>query len=300
MCRSSCPRIVLLVAVALIGFSAQAGSDGGGYRIHPDALSALASGELLVLDKTRGLFRFSPETGASVPVARFGLFAAIDLWSATISGTESAFVTLRSEDRSELRRIDLASKKTEAWRLPIWRGNLAGVAVDPQGKLAYVAGGRSGEIYKIDLGNPSSIGSSFARVQNGANLGPLALDRKRMRLLVADYERGALFGVDLATGRARLITTFAGEASALVVNARTDELLIADSLSKKIWKLALGSEASKPVELIRLKDFRSPLGLALGPGGAIWVGDEMAGALFLLDQKGHLLRTFQLSSTATR
>jgi streptogramin lyase len=288
--RSSCPRILLLAAVALI---AMPGEPECGYRIRPGALSVLASGELLVLDGDRGLFRFSPDSGAPVPIAQFGLFSGVDLASAAIGGTESAFVILQSTASSELRRIDLGSRKIEKWRLPLWRGNLSGVALDPQGKLAYVAGGRSDEIYKVDLGRPSSLGVRFTRVQIGANLGPIVLDRKRTRLLMAD-ERGSIFGVDLATGSARLIASFAGEASALVVNARTDELLIADSLGRKIWKLALGSEATRPVQLVRLKEFRSPLGLALGPGGAIWVGDELAGAIFLLDQNGRLLRTFKL------
>jgi hypothetical protein len=289
--RSSFFRILLLAAAAVI---AMPGEPECGTRIRPGALAALASGDLLVLDGNRGLFRFSPDSGSPVPVAEFGLFSGVDLASATIGGSESAFVTVQSDASSELRRIDLASKKIEKWRLPTWQGDLSGVALDPQGKVAYVAGGHSGDLFKVDLSKPFSLGVRFTRVQVGANLGPLVLDRKRMRLLVADHERGSIFGVDLATGRVRLIASLKGEASALAVNTHTDELLIADPLGRRIWKLALGSEASQAVVLVRLKEFRSPLGLALGPRGSLWVGDELAGAIFQLDQDGRLLHTFKL------
>lgn len=280
----------LALSILLVGLQTS-----GAAGIRPNALAASGSGDVII-GSQGGLFRYSLRSGGVSPLVRsFGVLRAIDLCSVVTEGSESTYVTLYSQSfGSRLVRYDARGTRTGQWWGPPSLGVFAGVAVDSARRVAYVAVAGSAAILKVDLSRPEGSASSFARVPTAATLGPMVMDARRARLLAADPVLGNIFAVSLEDRRVEPLATVEGEPAALALDPDSDDLFVADSLGRKIWRLPLGAAMPRLVELGGLPELRKPLGLALGSGGALWVGDEGASALFLIDRNGHLLRRINL------
>jgi SMP-30/gluconolaconase/LRE-like protein len=282
-----------------------AGGTGASREDHPapGALSILSSGELVILDLRLGLFRFTPDPGkpASGKLSRlvtgFGLYEGTDLQVARIGGEEAIFVSQASLASlgARLMWLNLQGKEKGSWFLPPWKGgSCTGVAVDAGALVAYVASPQTGEIFKFDLRSPRTSFRPLARISQESALGAMVLDSKRRRLLVADALLGSLYAVDLDTGKSTRLAKSLGEPSALALDAKTDELFVADASGRRLWRLPLTGSDVEPQVLVKPKEFQEPRGLALGDDGSLWVGDTSRQRLFQLSREGKILRSIKL------
>jgi hypothetical protein len=277
-----------------------AGIVGGSQNAHvtPAALSLLNSGDLVILDPFLGLFQYSPGSGKVAPRGDgFGLYQGVDLQVATLGGAESIFVTQvprSAAGGARLVRFNPEGREKGDWPLPPGKKRCSGVAIDAQASVAYVVSPQTAEIFKLDLRKPRTSPKPLAKISQEGGLGPMILDSKRRRLLVADVALGVLYAVDIDTGKSVLLVKHVGEPSALALDARTDELFIADSAGRRLWRVGLASKDPAPQVFSKLKELREPTGLTLSGDGTLWVGDIEKGRLFHVSLEGTLVGTVKL------
>jgi hypothetical protein len=230
----------------------------------------------------------------------FGIFQALDLVVAPLGGTESIFISKASGVESVGARLimyNLAGREVGGWPLPRWKGPCSGVAVDPQASVAYVASIQTGEIFKVDLLKPGSTGVPFTSLSEAEALGPIIFDRSRGRLLVGDGSRGTIFSVATDSGRSEILTKGLGEPSALLLDAKEEQLFIADASGRRVWIFDLKSnrkvakEVAKARVFIESKELNEPSGLALTGDGDLLVSDSRGRALFQVSKEGKIVYT---------
>lgn len=292
----SVSRLAGLIVAELLLAGGLAGS--GEYHVSPTALSVLSSGDLVVLDSRLGLFRYRPGSDKVTPlVDGFGLYEGVSLQVATVGGNESIFVTQiprSTAGGARLVRFNLEGKEKDEWFLPPGKGSCTGVAIDAQSSVAYVVSPQTAEILRFALRKSRTSAKPLAKISEEGALGPIVLDGKRRRLLVADAALGALYAVDIDTGRSVRLVKNVGEPSALILDTKTDELFVADASGRRMWSIALAGKDLKPQVFAQLKEFREPTGLVLSGDGTLWVGDVDKGRLFQLSREGKLVFTKRL------
>jgi sugar lactone lactonase YvrE len=183
------------------------------------------------------------------------------------------------------------------WALKTF-GWLAGVAVDPVQQVAYCSDSRLGEVYKLDIKQEKSSFVSLVKMNNVVKtndvgtLGPVLLDSKRHRLLVADIEKGSIYSVDLVDKHVDTVLTNSSmrEPSALALDAANDRLYIADSVQRKVWVVSLMDSKLRIQPFGEAVHFSQPVGLALGSDGSLWVADHWTHQLSQFNADGKLLR----------
>jgi len=288
------------VSGLLVGGLLLAGGPGVSrdYHLTPAALSVLSSGDVVILDPVLGLFRYRPGSGKVVPlVDGFGLYEGVDVQVATIGGTESIFVTQvprSTAGGARLVRFNLEGREKGEWVLPPGKKRCSGVAIDAQVPVAYVVSPQTAEIFKFDLRKPRTSPRPLAKISQEGGLGPMILDGKRRRLLIADVALGALYAVDIDTGKSARLVKDVGEPSALALDAKQDELLVSDASGRRLWSVGLAGKDPKPQIFARLKEFEEPTGLTLSSDGSVWVGDVDKGRLFQVSRDGKLVNTIKL------
>jgi hypothetical protein len=269
----------------------------GGYHLAPGALSALSSGDLIILDSHLGLFRYKPGVGKVVPlVDGFGLYEGIDMQVATVGGVESIFVSQVPRSGSlgaRLVRFNLDGKEKGEWVFPPWKGRCSGVAVDAQALVAYLVSVQ-GEIFKLDLRKSKRPPEPLARISQATALGAVILDGKRRRLLVADAAVSALYAADMDNGSTARLAKNIGEISALAILGGKDQLILADISGRRLLVMDLAGKEQKPRLFVKLKEFEEPMGLVPMGDGTLWVGDGRAGRLFQISGDGKLVTTVRL------
>jgi SMP-30/gluconolaconase/LRE-like protein len=272
--------------------------------LNPVALGVFGSGELAVLDSRQGLFVLNPDSEAGrLLVGGFGVFAPWDVGVDRMEGGgENVFLTMNPRQSSSLKprlaRFDTLGNKTGEWGLPRGYTNLTGLAIDSKGGIAYVAGTRPPEIYRLALTRsprPNATLTWFAGVRGAKTLGAMVLDLKRGRLLIADPYQGIIYSMDLIRKSSDVFVEKLGRPDALILDSATDRLLVADSLGKRILTVNLKENNPKPKYFARGRGFSEPRGLAFGPEGSLWVADEEAEAIFLISEDGRsILRVIDL------
>jgi sugar lactone lactonase YvrE len=262
--------------------------------IEPAALAVLESGNIVILDSTLGLFQFEPRSGRLLRmVDRFGPFEGIDMAAARVNGSESLFVTLVSRAPGGLPRMvrfNLQGKQTG-----LWNGWFSGIALDPKGQVAYLAGGQNPEIYSLNLKKPGSLAVRVTRIRDASTLGPIVFHPQQRLLYVGDAVRGVVYEVTPADRTVRALVTKMGGLDALCLDPVTNRLYVADASAERIWVVNLAEKAPKPKTFSSHQGIGEPLGLALGADRTLWVGDYEDGQLFQLAQDGAVLRTVDLA-----
>lgn len=270
-----------------------------GAGIVPVALTVLNSGEILILDSQQGVFWYRSESRkATLAFNGFGIYDGVDFSSGKIGVGEFVFVSKVARSQSIGARVvqyDLLGNRKGEWVLSPWKGRCSGVAVDPSTLTGYVASPGSSEVLSFDLRKPGSALVPLGKIPKSIALGPMILDGKRRRLLVADDGLGKIITLALDTGRSDILATEVGEPLALAIDVKSDELFIADSLHKQVLSMSLAQGNNGKVGVFaKLKEFREPSGLAIASDGGVWVGDSWARALFLFSRDGKLVNTIHL------
>lgn len=260
--------------------------------IEPGALTTLPNGDLAVMDPSRGIVVVSGTNAARAVLRDYRGALASDFAAAG----DTFFVTLNIREKaaafSRLARYDLSGKRLGEWPLTQPGGILGGVAVDPYGQFVYCTDARLGQVYRADM--RSGKFDVLTRIRDAAILGPLVVDAKKRRLLVADVQKGRIFAVPLEapkTGTTIVNEGTLAEPVAMAINPATDTLYIADAARRRVWS---GSTASDKISLKSVQvsqSFEAPTSVAVARDGSLWIGDRRKRRVWLFASDGRTLRT---------
>ena len=151
---------------------------------------------------------------------------------------------------------------------------------------AYVATSDSNEIYKLDLRGQGI--TRLARISDATKLGPVAFDESRQEIYVADVATGKIYQYSIAGKSSKVLVTGLSAPTALVFDAETRRLFIADPGRRAVF--AVDTSASKPIAApFASEPLRSPYGLTLISKGRVAVADYGGNSVFVFSGLGKLL-----------
>lgn len=188
------------------------------------------------------------------------------------------FAGLRNSSGSVLR---IVSPNRTHW-LTETGGIPTAFAFDPQGDLI-VADRQRGAIYRVTPWGSVTTIADWLGAPNGV---ACAADGS---IFFTDTERGAVYRLTSSGSRTQIASGIAG-ARGIAVDLRTGELYVS-AASKKIVKIALGAA---PSEFASLPDPGEPAGLALDQEGKLYVAQDGAGKVSVLDPEGRLVTSYQV------
>lgn len=266
----------------------------------PASVVVLTSGELAILDASAGISKVSG-TAQTKLVESFGLFQPVDLASARVGNQDSILVTLRLTQAaktsfSRLSRLLPNGKQVAEWPLGLPGGALVGVTFDPRTSIAYCSDSQLGNIYRLDLRKPQASLTTFATIREPSTLGPIVVDVKRHRLLVADVRRGRIFAVALGNGRVTTVldTGTVREPLGMAIDPAFDRLYIADATKERVWVGRFDAKGGLTVKSFETTyKFREPTSVALS-GGFLWVVDREAKQVVQLSHDGFVRKLINL------
>jgi len=149
------------------------------------------------------------------------------------------------------------------------------------GHTIFFASCDTNEIYQANL----QVGTQttfVGEVAGAHHLGPLIVDNARGRLLVGEVDNGEVYDMDMKSHHSRLFAQGLGTPQAFTFSSSQQQLLVADSSRRKIYRLDLTATSPPPVEFGVSPQFQEPDGVALLAGGRVAVADDRANAIFVL------------------
>jgi sugar lactone lactonase YvrE len=287
--RSAC----VILALTSIVFGAVSLS-----AIEPAAIKTLSTGELAILN-ARGIEKVSNTNARTRIVKDFGSFQAGEFAVVPSAGGDMFLVPLQMRIRADglfahVERYNSAGKSTAEWPHREIGGVLGGIAVDPVRQIAYCSDSRLNTVYQLDLKNKRSSFVSLARIRDAGILGPIVLDAKRGRLLIADVGNGTILSVMLDSGKVEIVLgpgTMA-EPVSMAFDAGNDRLYIADAARSRVW---VGTPAGNKWTMKAMsvtQQFKQPISVALAPDATLWVADRGRQKIWLFaPADGRTLRT---------
>ena len=175
----------------------------------------------------------------------------------------------------------------QVWSWLPARGFYGGCAIDEAAMIAYVGSARSGEIYRVPLGqNKVEFVASVGPIRN-LDLGPIAFNKATGRLVIADVESGRLYLINRrAPGAVEFARIVKGEVRALAFDPSGNLLYAADSDTETIWVIDSRSRVARPRRFSEIEEFREPVGVAVDPNGRVWVADRRLRRILRLSPDG--------------
>jgi len=170
---------------------------------------------------------------------------------------------------------------TETWTS---QQPLCGMDYDAKDTI-YTVSCETNEILQASLQRKGAI--TFVTAIVGAHhLGPVIVDNVRGQLIVGEIDNGEIYSVDLKTRRSRLLARGLGTPQAFTFSSNLQQLFIADSSRRTIYRLDLTTTSPSLVPFGVLAQFREPDGLALLSAARVAVADDRANAIFVLPSSG--------------
>src|SRR4051812_22664915 len=230
--RRAC--VVLTLASIVFGSVSLSATD-------PSAIKTLSSGELAILS-VKGIEKVASTNARSMIVKDFGSFQAGEFAVIPAPGGDMFLVPLQLRVRADglfahLDRYNSAGQSTAAWPHREIGGVFGGVAVDLVHHIAYCSDSRLNAVYQLDLNNTRSSFVLLARIRDAGILGPVVLDTRRGRLLVADVANGTVLSIMLDTKKVEVVLgagTMA-EPVSMALDQVNDRLYIADASRNRVW-----------------------------------------------------------------
>jgi hypothetical protein len=260
----------------------------------PTAVDKISSGDLYVLDSSGAVFRLAP-SGTSLAVkSSFNLPSfsyPTDLVSARLFTKLTLLITTNNQNFGFVSQYSPDGKLEYTWT---FRNGVAGLDVDYDSHIVYVASSNSPEIYQINLQPSTQTSPTFTGSVLGARqLGPLVMDMGKKLLFVADLISGQIFEFNIKTRKSRILANNLSSPQGLLLSADSTLLYIADGPRRKIYVMDLKRGKAIPQVFTAVPEFRNPSGLARLADGRLVVADDEAGSLFLLSKTGMLQSTFK-------
>lgn len=272
---------------ALAGGRIIALARGGG----PNGMAALDElGALWVLGGDARSFQGARQAG-QVPNG----LSPNDMTVFPAGGTEYAAVTVAGRLNpplpSSLQVFDII-RGGKPQMVTLGPGIFTGVVYDPSRKRVLLAEARRLAVFEagpIPSGSPQvrSLGKDIGAMKA---IGALALDSDAQRLYCADPVGGAVYAMDLGTGRYKLVVQQLGEVCALCPDLPHGRLYAGDCARGRVWAIRLNPPAKAEPFATGVK-LREPDGLAMDAAGNLWIADAWSGQIHVVAPNGQLLRT---------
>lgn len=287
--RSAC--VVLALASIVFGAGSLSATD-------PAAVKTMSSGELAILS-VKGIEKVTNTNARTMIVKDFGSFQAGEFAVIPGPGGDTFLVPLQLRIRADglfarLERYNSAGKSTGSWAHRDVGGVLGGVAVDLNHQIAYCSDSRLNAIYQIDLKNARASFVLLARLRDAGIPGPIVLDAKRGRLLVADVGNGRILSLALDTKKVEVVLgagTMA-EPVSMALDQANDRLYVADASRSRVWVGTPAGNKWTVKAMTVTQQFKQPISVALAPEGSIWVADRGRQKIWLFAiADGRTLRT---------
>ena len=220
----------------------------------------------------------------------------IDVAAAQFNGQEVILVLMNNESLGGfLKMYSVAGKEMHSWSAP-GRWPFTGFAVDKSNViyLAYSPGDTlTSVIEELNLEGKSTLQYLIELHDTKAiDIGPIAVDVQRNRLLAADHANGVLYQVKLNPKPSTKKLDIEGglvAPRALALDASGNRLFVA--AGKHIWTIQLDENPLQKDDFASAQKFKSVSALAIEPNGKIWVADEDAGTIYLLSSDGQVMRS---------
>jgi hypothetical protein len=161
---------------------------------------------------------------------------------------------------------------------------LCGMDYDARGTI-YTASCETNEIYQASLQGKNTT-SFVAEIAGAHHLGPVIVDNVRGQLIVGEIDNGQVYALDLRTHRSHLLARGFGSPQAFTFSANLQQLLVADSTHRTVYRLDLTTPSPSPVPFGTSAQFQEPDGLALLSSARVAVADDRANAIFVLPASG--------------
>lgn len=180
-------------------------------------------------------------------------------------------------------RFNAKGARTSEWALPPG-GALSGIVVDPADHSAYCTDSQTNAIYRLQVDNPKSTYAVLTRMPEAGNLGPLALDAPRRRLLAGDVQKGGIVSIGIDDRKIILLESrMVAEPVAIAVDAARDRVFIADASARRIWAGALSKWKLQPFNVSQKLGY--PIGLTVAKDGSLWVADARPNVVYRFDTR---------------
>lgn len=263
------------------------------------ALGGEANGQILALDDVGVLWALRTDAKSFREARQIGQLptslSPIDLAAFSTAGASYAAITGAIRGGGPfpgmLCIFDIA-RGGKPQEISLGLGAFTGLAYDQSRNRVLIAEARQMGIFEA-----APIPSRGPRVRNVVEtitamkvIGPVALDTIAQRLYCADPVVGAVYVVDLASGKQSLVLGRLGEIRALCLDIRNARLYVGDCARRRVWVINLNPSASVAPFAAGVK-FREPDGIAIDAAGNVWIADEGTGAISVRTSTSELLKT---------
>ncbi|HZQ55550.1 MAG TPA: hypothetical protein VFB14_25355 [Bryobacteraceae bacterium] len=275
------------VLLALV-FAAQAGAAADHARFErPVMMDSDGPGnELYVLDDAGVLHEFRVSANSLSEFGRVSVpadFQAADMSFARSEQPPSLFIAGTQAGRGVALRFSLDSRTLKTWT---FQNVCSGVDSGANSRTAYVATSDSNELYRLDLDGEHI--TFVTRIPDASKLGPVAFDEAGQMVYVADVASGRIYQYSIAARSAKVFATGLSAPTALVFDAESNRLFVADPGQRAIF--TVDTRAAKPaIEPFVSAPLKTPYGMTLISEDRIAVADYGANTIFVFSSKGALL-----------
>jgi len=242
--------------------------------------------ELYVLDESGVLHEFLVKEDGLAEYGHIAVpssFAAADISFLQSKTPASVLIAGTQSGRGLVMRLSIGGRVLQTWPS---QNVCSGVDSGSSGNVAYVATSDSNEIYRIDTRQAQA--KLVARIPDASKLGPVAFDELRQELYVADVASGQVYQYSIATKTSKVFLTHLSAPTALVFDADTGRLFIADPGQRAVF--IADTRAAKPAAVLFASDpLKAPYGMTLVSEGRVAVADYNADSIFVFSGKGVLL-----------
>lgn len=242
--------------------------------------------ELYVLDDAGVLHELRVSANSLAEYGRVTLpadFQAADMSFARSEQPASVFIAGTQAGRGVALRFSLDSRTLKTWT---FQNVCSGVDSGAHSRTAYVATSDSNELYKLDLDGEHI--TFVTRIPDASKLGPVAFDEEGQMVYVADVASGRIYQYSIAAHSAKVFATGLSAPTALVFDAESNRLFVADPGQRAIF--TVDTRAAKPaIALFVSAPLKAPYGMTLISEDRIAVADYGANTIFVFSSKGALL-----------
>jgi DNA-binding beta-propeller fold protein YncE len=252
----------------------------------PVAISGTTSTGYFVLTADGVVYRYANGPSGLTFSGRFNLpmsGQATDLTMSRMGQQDSVIVASWSSSEASgwIYRYSPEGKMLHSWRIS---KVVSGLATDDRNQIlyftAYFSSVASNELYRINL--PGGQPEFVCTIKGIERAGAIAVDAGAGIVYVADAFGGKLIQIDLSSKQSTVLTKEFKLPSAIYLKDESRTVYVADAVRKTVSAINLAGPATNSTVVGQSSKFRSPSGLAPGPGESLLVVDSEADAVFLL------------------
>ena len=270
--------------------------------IRPLGLASTEQGEVLLLDRSRRLYRV-PERGGH-PRFFSCLPSELDPQGGIgVAYEDGEFISATRRRRSRggsyntlFRVVRLHDERIELIDTRHIRSErrFVSMTADVPGRQGFLVEQDSNVIWQVDLteeGGRRPEPFAAAVLEHSERVALLVHQAGEQALFAVDG-KGTVYRVDLGTGIAQWLVDGLGWPTAVEYDKWRRRLYVADALNRRVWRFNCDDACAVPEPHVDCQSLQHPTILRVMPDGKLWIGDLQAEALVRADVSGNIDRTY--------